>query len=491
MLRPMPRAGAVAIGLGVFSLSLAIRCLYAVDLAPVMYTRDQPGTRMAIRYDAAALRMLGGDGLLFPKEIDPARTGLLARPPGYPAFLRIVYAALGRSFFTAQLAQNVLNSVTPVLILLLGARLFGPAVATVAGLLAALSPHLGYASNLLSPDALSALPLAGASLVLAGSRFESGPTLRSAALAGLLVGVSAWLRPNVILMGPFLAAAILLLARDRRSALRPAVVLVAAAALVILPITLRNYVIFGELVPISTNGGLTLWQGVADAGGERFGARTTDRRVAREEAARYGRPEYAQWWAEPDGIWRDHDRYHRSLEVIEQRPFWYLRAMLRRMAAMVSYHSAEAPLVARVGGVDRPTPIADEEEGSQEGDLLAPLRAFERSGASARPPRIPDPVVLAPGKLLAPLRPLVRGIQAAAGAATLPLVILGIVVLARRAPRAAGFVAIVPLYYLIFESMFIYEWRVATPMHGYLFVFAAAGALSLVDLARRRIRPSA
>jgi len=60
----MPRAvGTLAIGLGVFGLSFAIRCLYAVDLAPAMYTRDQPGTRMAMRYDASALRMLAGDGL--------------------------------------------------------------------------------------------------------------------------------------------------------------------------------------------------------------------------------------------------------------------------------------------------------------------------------------------------------------------------------------------------------------------------------------------
>ena len=134
----MPRAaGTAAIGLGVFGLSFAIRCLYAVDLAPVMYTRDQPGTRMAMRYDAAALRMLAGDGLLYPREIDPARTGLLARPPGYPAFLRVVYATLGRSFFTVQLVQNVLNSVTPVLILFLRAA---PLRARRSGSSAACSP---------------------------------------------------------------------------------------------------------------------------------------------------------------------------------------------------------------------------------------------------------------------------------------------------------------------------------------------------------------
>ena len=491
MLFPMSRGAASGIVLAVFGLAFAVRCLYAVDLAPAMYSRDQPGTRMAMRYDAAALRMLGGDGLLFPREADPAKTGLLARPPGYAAFLRAVYAALGRSFFTAQLVQNALNSLTPVLILLLGARLFGWGVATAGGLLAALSPHLGYASNLLSPDALSALPLAGASLVLAGGSLETGPTARRAAAAGVLVGLSAWLRPNVVLMGPFMAAAVVLVARDRRAGLRPAILLAAAAGLTIAPITLRNYLIFRQFVPISINGGLTLWQGVADAGGERFGARTTDRRVAREEAGRYHRPEYAQWWAEPDGIWRDHDRYRRSMEVIRGRPFWYLGAMLRRMGAMVSYHSAEAPFVASTEGAGGATPDADEGEEAGEGDRMAPLRTFERAADSARPPRISDAAVLAPGRALAFLRPALRGVQTVAAAVTLPLAILGFVGAVRRDPRAAAFVATVPLYYLIFESMFIYEWRVAAPMHGYVFLFAGLGAALLYGAARRRARPSA
>ena len=35
----------------VFALALAVRSLYAVDQAPVMYTPEQTGTRMAQRYD--------------------------------------------------------------------------------------------------------------------------------------------------------------------------------------------------------------------------------------------------------------------------------------------------------------------------------------------------------------------------------------------------------------------------------------------------------
>ena len=129
-----------AIAIGLYALSFAARSLYAVDTAPLVYARHQPGTRMAIRYDEAALRMLQGDGLLFPRVIDPERTGLIARPPGYPFLLRLVYAALGRSFFTVQLVQNLANAAGPALLFLLAAALVGETAAAIGGLLAAVSP---------------------------------------------------------------------------------------------------------------------------------------------------------------------------------------------------------------------------------------------------------------------------------------------------------------------------------------------------------------
>src|SRR5262249_57108184 len=119
-----PAARARVAGRGaVFLLPVAVRPLYALALAPVMYSRVQPGTRMAWRYDEAAVGVLGGEGLLWPRHPDPARTGLLARPPGYPLFLAIVYRTLGRSFFAAQLVQNVLTSAACVMLALATARL--------------------------------------------------------------------------------------------------------------------------------------------------------------------------------------------------------------------------------------------------------------------------------------------------------------------------------------------------------------------------------
>jgi len=152
--------GRAAVLAAVFVLAFLVRSLYAYDQAPVMYSPEQTGTRMAQRYDDTALAILAGEGILWPRVSDKRRTGLLSRPPGYALYLVAVYETLGRSFLAAQLVQNVLTSICCVLLVLLAARLCSWPIGVTAGVFAALSPQLGYVSALVLPDALSALPLA-------------------------------------------------------------------------------------------------------------------------------------------------------------------------------------------------------------------------------------------------------------------------------------------------------------------------------------------
>jgi hypothetical protein len=84
------------------------------------------------------------------------------------------------------------------------------------------------------------------------------------------------------------------------------------------------------------------------------------------------------------------------------------------------------------------------------------------------------------------LRPAVAGLQTVLVHALLPLVVLGILVLFRRDARRAALLLVIPLYYLLTESFFIFEWRVVTPMHYGLFVAAAAGLVLVWDLVARR-----
>ena len=104
---------------------------------------------------------------------------------------------------------------------------------------------------------------------------------------------------------------------------------------------------------MSANGGIVLWEGIADAGGERFGAHRLDLDVAADEAERFGDARYANWWASPDGIRRDRDRMRRSLAVIAEHPLWFVAASVRRAVEILDVAKAAPPVAGRRPGAAR------------------------------------------------------------------------------------------------------------------------------------------
>lgn len=459
-----PRLKAALAGALVFALALLVRGLYLADGVALLYTPDQDGTRMARRYDDTALSILAGEGILFPKVWDPARTGLASRPPGYGLFLASIYATLGRSFPIVAAVQDVLTSLAALLVFAFARRLFGFAAGVFAGLLVAISPHIAATSNLVLADAIASIPLllaflAGLPVVRGDGSSKS--QIGRVVLMGALIGAGVWIRPNVVLLGPFAALFLFFLLGRNRRALFLSSLVAFTSLLVVAPITLRNWLVFGEFVPVSINGGITLWQGVADAGGREYGARVWDKQVIAEEAERYGRPDYLLWWAEPDGIARDRDRYRRATEVIKARPFWYARAMLRRMGMMLLF--TDGPKDLRPAGP--PAKVVESER--------VPLREVPGLDASIDEATFADRADAA-SFLRGPLRLVHR-----AWFVVPILAWIGIILSIRDAPGPTLLWLIVPLYYLVFESPFLYEWRVAVPMQYFLLPFAAR---SLADL---------
>jgi hypothetical protein len=283
----------------------------------------------------------------------------------------------------------------------------------------------------------------------------------------------------VMLLAPLLAVLVVAIARDRRRALGHAAALLAAAAALLAPITLRNHAVFGEWVPLSINGGLTLWQGVADAGGEAEGARRRDKLVMDEEAVRYGNPRYREWWAEPDGIFRDRERYRRARAVIRAHPFLYARVVAGRAIQMLSYAAPGPPGLGGGGAGD---------------DLLARTEDDDPSEARAHDlgRRPGDERFLWPGRIASPLRPALALLQSALVPLLTPLALAGVVLLVAMSWRMSLLLLALPLYYLGTESFFLYEWRVAVPMHYALFACAAAPIVAAGSLLRSALarRPS-
>jgi len=233
--------------------------------------------------------------------------------------------------------------------------------------------------------------------------------------------------------------------------------MVALAFALVAPITIRNARIYGEFLPVSANGGIVLWEGIADAGGQRFGARSRDLEVAEEEASRFGDPRYARTWATPDGIRRDRDRVRRSLEVIRTHPLWYAASVVRRTGEVLA-SGREAPLV-------RPYPPE-----LTEGSNLASHPAVRADAA------------------LAFARPALRALQGLAVWPTGALTVAGLALLALLVPRRALLLTLVPAYVLLVQAPMHFEPRFALPKDAFTPAFAAIGLVVVAGAAIRLAR---
>src|SRR6185436_9871799 len=147
--------------------------------------------------------------------------------------------------------------------------------------------------------------------------------LASILAAGALAGLSCWLRANALMLAPFLAL-LLFVTCPRGARLRPALMLLCGAVLMIGLLTIRNATAFSQFIPVSLGAGQTLVEGIADYNTDgSLGLPQTDMELIRGEAETYHRPEYAGSLFTPDGVARDRARLARGFAVIRAHPFWF------------------------------------------------------------------------------------------------------------------------------------------------------------------------
>ena len=323
-------------------------------------TLDKNMTRLTARYKEEAQFLLAGDltSLVKGSPSQPDEM-ILMHPPGYPIVIAAVYELSGDSDRALRLFQIACEAVTVILLFLLAARLVPRGAAVVAALLAAVSPQLAFHSLLILPDSISALPLVAAILLF--TKGVEDCSVRKMFVAGGLIGVSCWFRPDSFLLPLFLCATLLVvLLRGER--LRRALALIGGTVLVLAPITMRNVLVFHTFVPVSLGAGQNLSAGIGDYDVEqRFGLSATDDGTCLQEAQWFGRPDYATDLYRPDGIRRDRDRLERALAVIKAEPVWFAGTMVRRVAMMLEYEPVSivsaAPTVSHSIEITNDTPL--------------------------------------------------------------------------------------------------------------------------------------
>ncbi len=186
--------------------------------------------------------------------------GVYPRAPLYPWLLGILYSIVGVDFVIPRALAAVMGAASCGLTFAIAHRYFGRAVAALAGMIAATYWVSVFFDGELLVEPLSVfLNLLGLWLIVRSVR----PGYLGWALAGVCFGLSALNRPNVLLVIPVLACWPIVTygLKQWKDWLTRAVTFGGACALVILPVTLRNYAKGGEAVLIASNGGFNFYIG--------------------------------------------------------------------------------------------------------------------------------------------------------------------------------------------------------------------------------------
>ena len=233
----------------VFVLALSLRLVHAFQMsASPLFTMPAVD---AATYSEQAVSLAEGNWL-------GRGQGPFWQPPLYPYFLGVIKLAFPESFFyVSRFAQALIGSLTCVLLYLVGRRLFGAEVGFIGGLIAAVYGPLIYFDARLLPAGLATLfTLVSLWLLM---RAVEQPTRSTFTAAGFALGLASL--TAAILSALIPGVAIWLFYWLRKKAALAVVAFLLGTVLAIAPVTLRNYIIGGDFVPISYNGGVNFYLG--------------------------------------------------------------------------------------------------------------------------------------------------------------------------------------------------------------------------------------
>lgn len=265
--RAVPQNGAVSRGLNhrtlaillaVLALGLGLRASYLVEIS-ILPDFDQPLVD-AHYHDYWARAMASGEWSAPENEPDPEiSTTPYFRPPGYPFFLAVIYKVFGPGYVVPRILQMLLGLGSVVLLFVLARRLFGDATGLLAaGLTSVYWIFFYFEGEFLEPVLSVFFSIA---FVLLLVRWRDRPSLLRGVLAGVVLGLLVLVRPNALVLLPVAGVWMYWVGRatpGRSHTLRAIVLLLAGTLAAIVPVTIRNFVVGGEFVLISSNAGINL-----------------------------------------------------------------------------------------------------------------------------------------------------------------------------------------------------------------------------------------
>jgi len=253
--------------------------------------------------------------------------------PLYAYFLATIYTLFGESLTAVRVIQAAAGVGTALLVFLCGEKLFSRQTGFIAGILAAVYGPFLLSNILLLVETVKVffLILTFWFLLTAGER--NGRWWWFGAGCGL--GCAVLCRPTDLLLVPVIATWILLVLKKERSVHVSQVIAIAAGLiLIVAPVTVRNYMVSGEFIPVTSNGGLNFFLGNNPDGAGVYAnvarldlANDPDGRVYLE--AQTGR---TLSHSEVSSIWME-----RASDFIAKEPFSFLSLLAKKLLLFFHY----------------------------------------------------------------------------------------------------------------------------------------------------------
>lgn len=183
--------------------------------------------------------------------------------PGYPYFLAVVFKLVGSSIFTIRIIQALISVANIFLIYLLTKNLFNSKSGFIAAGLASIYSVFIFFSGAVFGETLQTFLVTALLYLL--TKEENVSTKNKWFLSGLLLGLSALFRANILIIFPVLIFWIynsFNKSESLKTKLKKTLIyFTIGTAIPILPATLNNYIAGKEFVLLTSNGGINFYLG--------------------------------------------------------------------------------------------------------------------------------------------------------------------------------------------------------------------------------------
>lgn len=295
----------------IFVFALFLRILLIINFPIDALSGD------AANFDHIAVELSQGRSLL--------EVSFLDRAPIYACTLGLIYYFLGHSYFVAQVFQAILGSLIAIIIFYLCRDVFNQKVATISAIIVAIYPvFIGMSKTLLAEPLFTLLLCL--SLYSLNKATDTKSTSRMI-VSGILMGFTTLTRPCTLFYPVFLIVVLFLIYMNWKKTIIHWLIFTLFMVAVVAPWTYRNYLVYNNFLPVSTNGGFAIWAGSYPPWkGEYLGGDTEPMKTYLSKVT--SMKEYVEL---------DKEFYRKGLENIASNPLGYLKLCVRKVPLLFAF----------------------------------------------------------------------------------------------------------------------------------------------------------